>query len=147
MSAYGPIVINFLLSEQGLSMLAWIGAAMAAWVGKQVHSRWKAGSIQERLFTIAQGAVADTYAAVVRAWKIQAGDGKLTPEQAEQAMERTMALVAEEAKKIGLDALKEAGPLGLRAIIERAINSQKPAKQAPLPVAVEAMFPDVEAKR
>ena len=83
---------------------------------------------------------------MVRAWKLQAGDGKLTPEQAEQAMGRTMALVAEEAKKIGWDALKEAGPLGLRAIIERAINSQKPAKAAPLPVAVEALFPDEVSK-
>jgi hypothetical protein len=48
MSAYATLILNFLLSEHGLALIAWIGSALAAWIGKQIVGKYKADAIQTR---------------------------------------------------------------------------------------------------
>lgn len=137
-------VIAFLLSEQGLALIAWIGTALAGWIGKQIHAKWSADAMQARVWTLTQGAVANTYEALVRTWKVQSGDGKLDDEQRKAAFERTMSIVLDSAKQAGIDAAKQLGPDVLRAMIERAITISKPGSALPVaPVAVQALFPEV----
>jgi hypothetical protein len=144
MSISTNTIIAFLLSDQGLALLAWIGTALAGWVGKQVHSKWAADAMQARVWLLAQGAVANTFDALVRTWKTQAGDGRLDEEQRKAAFDRTMAIVLESAKAAGIDAAKQLGPDVLRAMIERAITISKPGNALPVaPVAVQALFPKV----
>lgn len=146
MSAYATLILNFLLSEQGIAMLAWIGTAIAGWVGKRVADKYKADTIQARGWVFAQGAVANTYHAMVRAWKIQLGDNKLNDEQRAQAFANSSQIFIEECRKVGIDALKEFGPDGMRALIERAITVSKPGAALPVaPVAVQALFPQVKS--
>jgi hypothetical protein len=145
MSAYATLILNFLLSEHGLALIAWIGSALAAWIGKQIVGKYKADAIQTRGWFFAQGAVANTYQALVRSWKIQSGDGSLNDEQRAQAFAASSKILIDECRKVGIDAIKEFGPDGIRMMLERAITVSKPGSALPVaPVAVQALFPEVK---
>lgn len=142
------MLISFLTSEQGLSLLAWaVGTAVTAILGTDKIKNWlKEAKIArlQKAYKVLEAAIV-SQRETVTAMK-EANGGGLTEEQKKQLEASVIAGLVDSAKKTGFDALEVIGPELIQPAIVHVVRRVKGAvvgKDATvLPSGTAALFPD-----
>ena len=142
------IIMNFLTSEAGLSLLAWgLGSIVTAILGTDKVRKWlKEGQINklEKAYKVLEAAIVAQGGTVA---KMKADNGgKLTEEQRKQLEASVIASLTTTAKDTGFDALAVIGPELIQPAIVHVVRRVKGivgTKDATaLPSGTAALFPD-----
>ena len=137
-------ILEFLLSDTGQRIALWVLSALGTWLAGQ---RWLTDyqtGVARKITAAIESAALTTYDEVVRTWKLQSGDGKLTSEQRAEAYARTVESAKGILARQGIDLVKRLSPELVKLGVETAVQKLKRpnVKVQLLPVATRELVPD-----
>ena len=103
----------------------WRLSKLAAVETAQTQAERTRNALLARVSEMARGAVTEVYTEYVRARKAAAADGKLTPEEKQEAQSAALEKLMAAGKEAGVDLAKEFGTPFLKSLLESAVSWAK----------------------